>query len=156
MANIEKMNEDLLAKKAEIQIARDEFYAFLKENGLKRNQDYSEDAKVGKKFSKHKAKIAGLVTERDNLVTAISDAKPKKEKSLQFEAKYTYPVDVQTAAQKKKYRLDARRDAKKAERANEAGEDKEIKKAKPAAKVTEEVATPKKKKKPTAAETDED
>ncbi len=126
--------EELATAKTSVTEKRDEFYAFLKENKLKRNKDYSEDAKHGKKFSKFKTEIDKLVILRDGIKEQAKATKPKKAGGRA--STYEYPADVTTPEEKKKYRTKMRAEAKKAEKAKEKAEAPEVPADEKAAKKT--------------------
>lgn len=109
----EQAQEELASAKATRKECNEAMAEFLKENKLKKGEDYSghSDEKIAKKWKK----LAAAQTEARAAVTAAEEAekalKPKAERA----SKYEYPEDVVTADDRKKYRAKMRNAAKAAE-----------------------------------------
>lgn len=147
--NVEAAKENLASTKEELAVAQAEKKAFEKENKLAKGEDHSE-SKVGKKWTKLNDQVQKKLKAIEDIKAYMSENKPKKEKAGRVTS-YTYPADVVTAGDKKKYRAKMRAEAKKADKADApAGESKKKKKTVEAPAETE---APKKKKKKVVAET---
>jgi hypothetical protein len=89
---------------------------YYKENKLKRDEDYTDDAKHGTKIGKLQKTIEKA---ESKLAEALEEDAPKgKEKKTKKESssagretKYDYPADCVTAEDKKKFRIQARKAA---------------------------------------------
>jgi len=110
----EKAKKDLTASLGK---ARDEFRAFLKDNGLKNGKDYSGDKKHGKMFNTLQGNISSLEEQRAAAIKYTKEnkkAKAPKERNT----KYVYPDDVMNADDvslaKKQYRTKIRGKANRA------------------------------------------
>lgn len=97
---------------------------YYTKNKLKRNEDYTDDAKHGAKVAKLQNAIDKASEHLADINEQMKSLKPKKEKAGR-EMKYEYPADCDTAEKRKKYRIEQRRKA--------AGNDKPKKEAKPKA-----------------------
>lgn len=131
MSKYESLEDAKTAQELKAQQVKDAKAAlatYFKENKLKKTEDYSEDAKHGKKVSRLESKIDKYSEELITINEAVKGFKPGKAKkeSAPKNLKYDYPDDVKTAEQRKKYRIAAR----KAAGGGEEGTDKPAKKAK--------------------------
>lgn len=141
MANAKKLAEN--AKQANKALTD-----FLKKNNLKRDKDYSKDAKLGTKWKELKLAAdkandalepaAKPAAEKTKAKETAKPAKEKKEKGNAGSGratKYEYPEGL-TAAEKKEFRVKARRDAKggdKKDKASKGKTEKVTEKTKPVA-----------------------
>jgi hypothetical protein len=128
--------EELTSLKEDAKQARKDFKNFCKEAKLDPEADSAADAKHGKKWTKLKAlvdKTAKAVTETETWLTENKEKKERTERA----SKYTYPPEITTAADKKKYRAQQRAAANKKDKGEAAGTEKVSKKKK---KKTEEKA----------------
>lgn len=148
----EELKAELASNKEELGVAKEELKAFEKANSLKKGEDHSANAKVGKKWTK----LNDMVTKKTKAVedarAAVTAAKPEAKTR---ETNYVYPKEIETAADKKKFRAKARAEKKKALKDAEKGTtggDKKAKKPEAAAPVEE---TKKKKKKKVVEETED-
>ena len=137
--------------------ARKEVEDFATANGLNAKKDHSEDEKHGKAYKKLRKAWKEAKAAEEEALAAAKALKPASERNTT----YTYPADVTTAEEKKKFRAKARAAAKAAEKAEAKGEksDKPAKKDKKAKEVEAPAAEPAKsdkKKKKKAASTEED
>lgn len=134
-ASIEEAQATLTSTKEELGIARDEKKAYMKEHGLKKGEDYSADAKHGKKLTKWQETISNKEETIESLKTYISENKPKKEPKVR-ETTYTYPLGEDgkemSAGDKKKHRAKMRAEKKRAEKEAAGGGEKKEKKEKKA------------------------
>jgi hypothetical protein len=112
-----------MAKQTKAEIAKEADKAltqFLKKNELKRDKDYSKDAKFGKKFKEltlalQKANddlAGGEAKAKDSKKAGKTDKAKKESKGSPGRAtKYEYPEGL-TAEEKKEFRVQARKAAK--------------------------------------------
>jgi len=138
----EEAQESLSATKEELKVAKEEKKEYAKEHGLSSKEDHSEDPKHGKTWKKLKA----MVEKKEGIIEEtkawMADNKPVKERAARA-VKYDYPSEM-TAAEKKKYRAEQRREKAKAEK-GESGEKTE-KKSKKKDKAEEATTTTKEEK----------
>lgn len=151
--NYDDAQAKIVSTREELQVAKDEKKAYLKDNELKSGEDYSEDKKHGKVLGKLEKLIEDKKALIEELKTFAKENKPKKEKVAR-ETSYTYPPgengEPMTAAEKKKFRAKSRAEKKKAAKAGEEGtepKEKKEKKAKKTEETTEEAPAEKTKKK---------
>lgn len=111
----EEIKEKLSSAKEKAQEAKDALKAFCKENGLKKDEDHSshEDEKIAKKFKALKAEVDEKAQRVQKWTAKLKETK-KSGKGGGIKAKYTYPKDVTSSADKKKYRSETRSKAKRA------------------------------------------
>lgn len=130
-------------KAQQVKDAKAALATYFKENKLKKTDDYSEDAKHGKKVTRLESKVDKYSEELISINEAVKSYKPGKAKkdAAPRNLKYDYPDDVKTAEQRKKYRIEQRKAAKSGEEGSEAKPAKaaKAKKAKKAEVETEEV-----------------
>jgi len=143
-ANYDEAAEAFKATKEELAVAREEKKTYFKENGLSQKEDYSADAKHGKKVKKFQEMIDKKIKERDETEAWMKENKPKKERAVRATT-YEYPDDITTAEDKKKYRAKQRAAKKKAEKGE--AEEKPTKKEKKAKKEEAEAPAPESSKK---------
>ena len=120
--SLEAAKEAQELKAQQVKDAKAALATYFKENKLKKTEDYSEDAKQGKKVTRLEAKVDKYSNE---LITINEDVKSYKPGKAKKEAaprnlKYDYPEDVKTAEQRKKYRIEQRKVAKGGEEGAEA------------------------------------
>lgn len=109
----EEAEQKLASAKTKLQEAKDKFIGFCKKNGLKKEDDASnhEDEKIAKAWKKLKAE---MVEAADRVEKYQALYKQSKKKNLPVKAaKYSYPKDVTSGEDKKKYRQLVRSKAKK-------------------------------------------
>ena len=123
------------AKATQVKDAKVALTEYFKENKLKKSEDYTDDAKHGKKVTRLEGKIDKYSDELNDINESIKKMKPgKKEKSATPKnLKYDYPEDVKTSEQRKKYRIEKRKEAK----SGEATSTKKTSKASPSKEVAE-------------------
>lgn len=136
--NLEQATEAQKNAKDALKAAKADLKAFRKENKIKPGEEPT-DEKLTKKFNKLVKAVEEAESELVKADTAIKELTPPKGRATT----YTYPEDVVTAADKKKYRAKMRRDAKKAKAEGE-----------PAAEVKESPEPSKKKKEKKTQEED--
>ena len=109
-------------KAQQVKDAKAALATYFKENKLKKTEDYSEDAKHGKKVSRLESKVDKYSEELITINEAVKSYKPGKAKkdAAPRNLKYDYPEDVKTAEQRKKYRIEQRKAAKSGEEGSEA------------------------------------
>ena len=130
----------------EAKAALTEYYT---KNKLKRNEDYTDDAKHGGKIQKLQNAIDRESSTLENIGEQMKALKPKKEKSAGRETKYEYPADCVTSEQKKKYRIKMRKEAENADKPKKEKTEKPApKKAAKAEKSSEPAPETKSAKKP--------
>jgi len=122
--------------KQEVRDAKQALTAYLKENKLKRNVDYANDKKHGKKITGLQNSIDKASASLEKVNEAVTNLKPAKNKA----SKYDYPEGL-TADEKKQFRQKARAGNKPAKEKKEKAP-----KANKAAKTEKAVKTSKKKK----------
>jgi hypothetical protein len=151
--NYDDAQAKIVSTREELTVVKDEKKAYMKENELKAGEDYSADAKHGKKIQKWDKLIEEKKALIEELKTFAKENKPKKEKVAR-ETSYTYPPgengEPMTAAEKKKFRAKSRAEKKKAAKAEAEGtepKEKNEKKGKKAEETTEEAPAEKTKKK---------
>jgi hypothetical protein len=111
--NKEELKEKMTAAKEELKAAKEERRAFEKENKLAKGEDHSGNKDFGKKW----AKINETVKSKQEKVDKIQgDLDEVKAATASSRTTYTYPDDVKTAADKKKFRAKARAAKKRAEK----------------------------------------
>lgn len=103
----------LASAKEKLIEAKDALASFCKENKLKKSEDHStnEDAKIAKGWKKRKDAVDEQQARVEKYQGIYKEAK-KSGKGIK--AKYTYPKDVKTSEDKKKYRAEIRGKAKRA------------------------------------------
>lgn len=113
--SLEELNQEVITLKETIAEKKKEFDSFHGKHKLKINQDHAShpDEAVAKGFKKRKKELTDLRKQRDDLLEQIKGSTPKKERSGGFTQKYTYPSNITTSGDKKKYRAEQRRLAKK-------------------------------------------
>ena len=121
----EELKEKLLAAKEEAKAAKEERRAFEKENKLAKGEDHSGNKDFGKKWTKINETVKSKQEKVDKIQSQL-DA--EKAATASSRTTYTYPDDVRTAADRKKYRAKARAAKKRAEKGE--AEPKEKKEAK--------------------------
>jgi len=103
----EEAEEAQKALKIEAKNSKAALIAYLKQNKLKRNVDYSEDKKHGSKIAAFNRAIEKNMNALETVNAQVQELKPSKSKS----SKYEYPEGL-TADEKKKFRQKARQDSK--------------------------------------------
>lgn len=174
----DEAKEKLTSAKEKLIAAKDDLKKFCKENGIKASEDHSDhdDEKIAKKWKKLRSEVDEKEA-RVEKYQALSKETKKSKGGGAKKAKYSYPKECKTSADKKQYRTTVRAKTKKlgitvdeyladpekaeAKLAKMKGTDKKEKKgkkdeekpAKKKAKKTEEKSEdkPKKKKKATPA-----
>lgn len=118
---IEEAKEAQSKKAEEVKSAKSKLTTYYKENGLKRNEDYSKDKEHGGKIEKLQSRIDKRSNELDAINDAVKKFEPKtvkgKEKASKKEKsskgggnlKYEYPPDITTPDARKKYRIEQRK-----------------------------------------------
>lgn len=141
MAKTEESQDTVKSVKAEINEAKKALTTYFKENKLKKNEDYSEDKKHGKKISRLEKAVEKA---QEKLKTVKEASKGTGTRAT----KYEYPDDITTAAQRKKYRQEQRALAKgdKPKKAKKEKPAKEEKSKKSKVEKTEEAPKAKKEK----------
>lgn len=150
----EEVKEKLSSAKEKLAEAKDALASFCKENGLKKGEDHSshDDEKIAAKYKKLKAEVDEKNQRVEKWNSKYKDSK-KSGKGGGIKAKYTYPKEVKTSDDKKKYRSETRSKAKRAgctveEYLADPGKyAKLLEKKKVAKKASKEEAAPAKKKK---------
>lgn len=119
-ADLASAQEAQNESKAKVKAAKTKLTDYFKENGLKRNEDYSKDKKHGKEIEK----LENRVDKRSKELEAINEAvksfdlknkKPGKtkdekgEKAPSKNLKYEYPDNITTPDARKKYRIEQRK-----------------------------------------------
>lgn len=127
VTTMEEATELLSSTKEELNAAKEEKSVYLKENGLKKNDDHSSDKKHGKNITRMDGVIAKKRELIDELKTWMQENKPAKEKKERA-VKYDYPEDVVSAEDKKKYRAKQRTAAKNADKPKKEAKEKKAKK----------------------------
>lgn len=126
--------EEAQTKRAQLveklEAAKTDKKSFCKDNGLKTSETLANTHKLHGKWSKFQNALTGVEAEIAEVDAWISSNKPEGKKSSgpkkepkageAFAKKYTYPSDVTTEADKKKYRAAQRAAAKKAEKGTAA------------------------------------
>ena len=117
---------------------------YYTKNKLKRNEDYTDDAKHGSKILRLQKEIDKASDTLSDINDQVKELKPKKASSPGRETKYDYPADCDTPEKKKKYRIKLRKESA----ADEPKSKKEkVAKKEPKSKEVPEVATKSKKEK---------
>lgn len=131
----------LIADQKEIRsAAKEERKAYAKEHGLSIKEDHADNKKHGKKWAQFTSAIDNANAQIEAAEAWIKENKPKG-KGGNFASKYTYPEDIVTPEDKKKYRTRMRAAAAAAEKAAAKGEAKgDSKKSKKSKKAAEEEA----------------
>lgn len=109
----DEAKEKLTSAKEKLMAAKDAMKDFCKENKLKASEDHSnnEDAKVAKKWKKLNDEVVEKQARVEKYTAAVKEA---KKSGGGIKAKYTYPKEVKTGEDKKKFRTETRAKAKKA------------------------------------------
>lgn len=141
------------AAKVELNDARTALKAYLTDNKLKKNKDYSDDKVHGKEYKQAKEAIAALEERLSSLNDQLKATKVTKPRNT----KYEYPEGMTDPKERKAYRVKMRAEAKKAAKGENTEEtpkkEKKAKAPKTEKKVEEapvEEKTTKKKAKPKA------
>lgn len=119
-----ELKEDLSAAKEELKVAKGELRDYEKTSKLAKGEDHSSDEKHGKKWTKMNDMVTKKQTAVDTIQEAYTAAKPEK---VDRPSKYDYPADIQTAADKKKFRAKARAEKKRAEKGDAPKKEKKDK-----------------------------
>ena len=123
--------------KAAVKKEKEVLTAYYTKNKLKRNEDYTDDAKHGSKIDRLQKNIDKASEVLEDINTQVTELSPKKGKAAKAETsrsmKYDYPADCTTAEQRKKFRIAARKEA--------SGGEKKEKKEKPIGKSKKEEAS---------------
>ena len=127
---------------------------YYTKNKLKRNEDYTDDAKHGAKVGKLQAAIDKASEHLSDVNEQLKSLKPKKEKAGR-EMKYEYPAECDTAEKRKKYRIEQRRKASGSDKPKKEAKSKADKAANKEPEKTESKVTSKKKVKPSASAKEE-
>lgn len=113
----EEAKEKLSKAKEKLIEAKEELASYCKNKGLKKNEDHSahEEEKIAAGWKKRNAAVQEAEQKVDKATEAYKAAKKggKKEGGAGIKAKYSYPKDITTADDKKKYRQEVRAKAKK-------------------------------------------
>ena len=132
--------------KSAVKEAKTALTEYYTKNKLKRNEDYTDDAKHGGKIQRLQQNIDKASETLADINEQVKGLKPGKAKAGR-DTKYEYPADCVTAEQRKKYRIKMRKEADSDKPKKEKTEKPAPKKAK-AEKATEEAPETKTAKKP--------
>ena len=154
--NLEEALEAQKEAKETVKEAKQALTDYFTKNKLKRNQDYTGDAKHGAKIERLQKEIDKASNTLADVNSQVSSLKPGKGKAGR-EMKYEYPPECKTAEQRKKYRIEQRKKANNADKPKKEASEKpkketskkEVENAKPKA------STKKVKSKSSAAESEE-
>ena len=154
--NLEEALEAQKEAKETVKEAKQALTDYFTKNKLKRNQDYTDDAKHGAKIERLQKEIDKASNTLADVNSQVSSLKPGKGKAGR-EMKYEYPPECKTAEQRKKYRIEQRKKANNADKPKKEASEKpkketskkEVENAKPKA------STKKVKSKSSAAESEE-
>jgi len=108
----EALEAQVEGKKA-VRDAKQALTAYLKTNKLKRNIDYTNDTKHGKKI----ARLNKAIERTSNALVKVNEAVKSLKPKVERKSKYDYPEGL-TAEEKKKFRTKARAEANKASKGN--------------------------------------
>ena len=154
--NLEEALEAQKEAKETVKEAKQALTDYFTKNKLKRNQDYTDDAKHGAKIERLQKEIDKASNTLADVNSQVSSLKPGKGKAGR-EMKYEYPPECKTAEQRKKYRIEQRKKANNADKPKKEASEKpkketskkEVENAKPKA------STKKVKSKSSTAESEE-
>lgn len=113
--NLEEALEAQKEAKETVKEAKQALTDYFTKNKLKRNQDYTDDAKHGAKIERLQKEIDKASNTLSDVNSQVSSLKPGKGKAGR-EMKYEYPPECKTAEQRKKYRIEQRKKANNADK----------------------------------------
>ena len=113
--NLEEALEAQKETKDTVKEAKQALTDYFTKNKLKRNQDYTDDAKHGAKIERLQKEIDKASNTLSDVNSQVSSLKPGKGKAGR-EMKYEYPPECKTAEQRKKYRIEQRKKANNADK----------------------------------------
>ena len=113
--NLEEALEAQKEAKETVKEAKQALTDYFTKNKLKRNQDYTDDAKHGAKIERLQKEIDKASNTLADVNSQVSSLKPGKGKAGR-EMKYEYPPECKTAEQRKKYRIEQRKKANNADK----------------------------------------
>ena len=121
--NLEEALEAQKKAKETVKEAKQALTDYFTKNKLKRNQDYTDDAKHGAKIERLQKEIDKASNTLADVNSQVSSLKPGKGKAGR-EMKYEYPPECKTAEQRKKYRIEQRKKANNADKPKKETSDK--------------------------------
>ena len=130
--NLEEALEAQKEAKETVKKAKQALTDYFTKNKLKRNQDYTDDAKHGAKIERLQKEIDKASNTLADVNSQVSSLKPGKGKAGR-EMKYEYPPECKTAEQRKKYRIEQRKKANNADKPKKETSKQEVENAKPKA-----------------------
>ena len=113
--NLEEALKAQKEAKETVKEAKQALTDYFTKNKLKRNQDYTDDAKHGAKIERLQKEIDKASNTLSDVNSQVSSLKPGKGKAGR-EMKYEYPPECKTAEQRKKYRIEQRKKANNADK----------------------------------------
>ena len=126
--NLEEALEAQKEAKETVKEAKQALTDYFTKNKLKRNQDYTDDAKHGAKIERLQKEIDKASNTLADVNSQVSSLKPGKGKAGR-EMKYEYPPECKTAEQRKKYRIEQRKKANNADKPKKEASEKPKKEA---------------------------
>ncbi len=121
--NLEEALEAQKEAKETVKEAKQALTDYFTKNKLKRNQDYTDDAKHGAKIERLQKEIDKASNTLADVNSQVSSLKPGKGKAGR-EMKYEYPPECKTAEQRKKYRIEQRKKANNADKPKKEASEK--------------------------------
>ena len=121
--NLEEALEAQKEAKETVKEAKQALTDYFTKNKLKRNQDYTDDAKHGAKIERLQKEIDKASNTLSDVNSQVSSLKPGKGKAGR-EMKYEYPPECKTAEQRKKYRIEQRKKANNADKPKKEASEK--------------------------------
>ena len=121
--NLEEALEAQKEAKETVKDAKQALTDYFTKNKLKRNQDYTDDAKHGAKIERLPKEIDKASNTLADVNSQVSSLKPGKGKAGR-EMKYEYPPECKTAEQRKKYRIEQRKKANNADKPKKEASEK--------------------------------
>lgn len=121
--NLEEALEAQKEAKETVKEAKQALTVYFTKNKLKRNQDYTDDAKHGAKIERLQKEIDKASNTLSDVNSQVSSLKPGKGKAGR-EMKYDYPPECKTAEQRKKYRIEQRKKANNADKPKKEASEK--------------------------------
>ena len=121
--NLEEALEAQKEAKETVKEAKQALTDYFTKNKLKRNQDYTDDAKHGAKIERLQKEIDKASNTLADVNSQVSSLKPGKGKAGR-EMKYDYPPECKTAEQRKKYRIEQRKKANNADKPKKEASEK--------------------------------
>ena len=121
--NLEEALKAQKEAKETVKEAKQALTDYFTKNKLKRNQDYTDDAKHGAKIERLQKEIDKASNTLSDVNSQVSSLKPGKGKAGR-EMKYEYPPECKTAEQRKKYRIEQRKKANNADKPKKEASEK--------------------------------